>query len=162
MRFTRSRLTWSVLVALLALFSQGGKACGYIPKSTYDKAVQTARAFGIPHNLFIALIWVESRFCENARGRAGEVGLGQVLPTTARSIEIPPHYLSHPDWNLYASAKYLRLMYERFRNWEKALIAYNAGPGRVNDPPTSSRRYARNVLYVYEYLEKAERIRARR
>jgi len=152
---------------LLLLLLWGGLlgpslACGYIPQTTYEKARKTAQAFGIPPNLLVALVWVESRFCKGAVGGAGEVGLGQVLPSTAQAMGIPASYLWHEDWNLYASARYLRMQYDRFRDWRKALIAYNAGPGRVDNPPYSSVIYARDVLYVYEYLERVDRARGRR
>lgn len=129
-------------------------ACGYIPRDLYAKTLKWADHHGVPRSLAVSLIWVESRYCPQAIGSKGEIGLGQVLPATALSLGIDPRRLYDPDWNLMASMRYLRLQYDRFRSWEKAIAAYNAGPGRAHLPPYTTQVYVRNVLYVAEGLRR--------
>lgn len=144
-----------LLTALLFLSAPAWGGECLTPAQVWPKVVRWAGAFGLDPLLLYAVAWKESRFCAGAVGKAGEVGLGQVKPDTARSLGVDPAYLRDPEWNLYASAKYLRLLYERFRDWEKALMAYNGGPTRVakGSPPEAARRYAQHVLWLYAWLK---------
>ena len=142
------------LVVALAVLVGSSLACGYIPAELYRLTVEAAARHNLPPDMLAALVWVESRYCPNARGKDGEVGLGQVLPSTARGLGIDPQKLWDPRLNLETSARYLAIQYRRFGRWELALAAYNAGPGRAYEPPRSTRQYVINVLYVYKHLKK--------
>lgn len=88
-----------------------------------------AAANGISPALLEALIWQESRWHASARSPKGAVGLGQLMPATARAMGVDP---ADPQANIRASARYLRQQIDRFGgDIELALAAYNAGPGRV-------------------------------
>jgi len=138
-------------VFLLTLLSSA-VACGYIPQDLWAKTWHYARAWGVDPYLVAAVVWVESGYCPHARGKAGEVGLGQFMPGTwARTTGAPVEWRAHPDWALWATAKHLRELWEATRNWRKALWAYNAGLGAVQRGrvPASTLRYAEKVLAVY-------------
>jgi soluble lytic murein transglycosylase-like protein len=91
--------------------------------------VEVARANDISPYLLEAVVWQESRWNPSARSRAGAIGLAQLMPGTARDLGVDPR---DPIQNLAGGARYLRQQLNRFDgNVEKALAAYNAGPGRV-------------------------------
>ena len=91
--------------------------------------VEVARANDISPYLLEAVVWQESRWNPSARSRAGAIGLAQLMPGTARDLGVDPR---DPIQNLSGGARYLRQQLNRFDgNVEKALAAYNAGPGRV-------------------------------
>ena len=65
--------------------------------------------------------------------------------------------LCDPETNLRASAKYLRTLYDKYGNWRVALVAYNWGPGHVDewvrgnrDIYSGSLKYADKVLAAVE------------
>jgi len=91
--------------------------------------VEVAKANDISPYLLEAVVWQESRWNPGARSRAGAIGLAQLMPGTARDLGVDPN---DPLQNLSGGARYLRQQLNRFDgNVEKALAAYNAGPGRV-------------------------------
>jgi len=96
----------------------------------YAQALQEiARANDISPHLLEALVWQESRWNQTAVSRAGAIGLAQLMPGTARDLGVDPR---DPIQNLAGGARYLRQQLNRFDgDVEKALAAYNAGPGRV-------------------------------
>jgi soluble lytic murein transglycosylase-like protein len=135
------------------LFASFALACGYPDPGVHARVERWARAFGLDPLLLGAVVWVESKYCVGAVGRAGEVGLGQVKPATASGLGIDPQHLAHPDHNLYAAARYLRELYLAFGDWTLALAAYNRGPGRVRRKGVDAKgqAYVRKVLTVYAY-----------
>jgi len=90
---------------------------------------------GIPFEVAIALVKVESDFRPNAVSSAGALGLTQVKLSTAREIapEIARDALLEPRTNLRVGFTYLQKLVDLYDGdmW-MALSAYNAGPTRVN------------------------------
>jgi soluble lytic murein transglycosylase-like protein len=100
-----------------------------IPLRYQPKIIELAQRFDLSPSLLEALVWQESRWRENARSPVGAQGLAQLMPGTARYLGVDA---SDPFANLEGGARYLREQLDRFDgDLEKALAAYNAGPGRV-------------------------------
>ena len=103
-------------------------AAGVPPRYT-AKIAELAVRFDLSPSLLEALVWQESRWRENAVSPVGARGLAQLMPGTARYLGVDS---ADPFQNLEGGARYLREQLDRFDgNLEKALAAYNAGPGRV-------------------------------
>lgn len=100
-----------------------------VPARYGTKIAELSQRFDLSPSLLEALVWQESRWRENAVSRAGARGLAQLMPGTARYLGVDP---DDPMQNLEGGARYLREQLDRFdQDLEKALAAYNAGPGRV-------------------------------
>lgn len=100
-----------------------------IPPQYAAKISELALRYGLSPALLEAVVWQESRWREGAVSPAGARGLAQLMPATARYLGVDP---DDPMQNLEGGARYLREQLDRFDgDLEKALAAYNAGPGRV-------------------------------
>ena len=99
------------------------------------------------HLLFRSLIQAESAFNPNALSPKGAMGLGQLMPGTARALGVDP---KDRDQNLDGAARYLLTQLAEFGSIPHALAAYNAGPHRVKQyggiPPfTETKNYVARI-----------------
>lgn len=93
------------------------------------RVAQLAAKYDISPALLEAVVWQESRWNPSAVSPVGARGLAQLMPGTARMMGVNP---DDPHMNLEGGAKYLREQLDTFGgDVQKALAAYNAGPGRV-------------------------------
>lgn len=100
-----------------------------VPQHLLSWTQESAGRNGLPWPMLFALIWQESTYCQKVVSPVGAVGLGQLMPGTANLVGAD---MNDARSNIEGSARYLRAMALRYREWPKALAAYNAGPGRVD------------------------------
>jgi soluble lytic murein transglycosylase-like protein len=99
------------------------------PSQWQGRIAELSAKYDISPTLLEALVWQESRWREGAVSPVGARGLAQLMPGTARQMGVDA---SNPSANLEGGARYLRAQLDAFGgDIEKALAAYNAGPGRV-------------------------------
>jgi len=124
-------------------------------RASYLPHIYAAEAhYALPPGLLDALVWTESRYNPFAISKAGAVGLGQLMPGTARDMGVTNRY--DPQSNIFGAARYLRQMIDKFGLVHLALAAYNAGPRAVEraggiprngETPT----YVHNVLRSWHF-----------
>ena len=127
-----------------------------IPADLAAAIYDVALSEGLDPSLAFRLVKVESGFDARARSRAGAVGITQVLPSTARLYEpgLTTAQLFDRDTNLRLGFRYLRDLLERYEgNLRLALLAYNRGPGKVQELLDAGRDpqngYATTVMKGY-------------
>ncbi len=90
-------------------------------------------SFWVDPRLVMAVVRAESAFKPRAVSKVGALGLGQLMPATARSHGSKDPF--DPVQNLYGCVKYLERERYRWRssgNWlDLVLASYNAGAGAV-------------------------------
>lgn len=97
-------------------------------RGMYEEA---GRRYGIDPNLLAAQGFAESGFNPEAVSPVGAQGIAQFMPATAQEYGIDP---MNPVEAIDGQARYMAKMLERYDgDVSKALAAYNAGPGRVDD-----------------------------
>lgn len=138
----------SIMVGLAVLVMQNGKVNGDLFGATTAPTIQTgngvgitgpseyvalatdaAKRYGVPVNLFLAQIQLESNWNPNAVSEAGAQGIAQFMPDTAAGWGIDPF---NPAEALDASAHYMANLYEMFGDWNYALAGYNGGPYSIS------------------------------
>ncbi len=87
----------------------------------------------------------------------GAMGPMQVMPGTASDMGVTDP--RDPVQNIYAGAKYLSQMLDKYQSPDLALAAYNAGPGRVDDYlagkaslPAETQAYVPKVAAAYQQM----------
>ncbi len=120
-------------------------------KDQYSRLIRKAAAkHGVPVKIAKAVVQVESNFNPKARGRAGEVGLMQIKPATARGIGYrgSTKALYDPATNLEWGMKYLAGAHERANgDLCGTILRYNAGHYAKRMNPIS-RRYCTKVKRI--------------
>lgn len=131
----------------------------HMPDSPYvEIARSAAKNEGIDENIFLRQIKQESNFNPSATSSAGAIGIAQFMPETAADLGVDPY---DPIASLKASARLMAQYVRQYGAYDKALAAYNAGPGGVAKAiamcasasrnwrdclPSETQEYIRNIL----------------
>lgn len=121
-------------------------------RSRYSHLIaKHASTYGVPVKLAHAVVKIESNYRAGVRGGAGEIGLMQIKPATARLMGFrgSSRALYNPDTNLKYGMKYLAGAYKRAGgNVCGTVLRYNAGHGARRMNPISARycRKAKRIL----------------
>ena len=131
-----------------------GMSLYYMP--IFEQAIEKE---GIPIELKYLPV-IESAM--NAVSRAGAVGLWQIMLPTARGLGLEINTLvderRDPVRSSEAAARYLRELYDIYKDWSLAIAAYNCGPGNVNKALRRAGDDARKDFWaIYPYLPRETR-----
>ena len=179
MRFRWLSLVLGSVLVLAAIFASWEWREWHLDHSQDVPIRAAARRYGLEPALVKAVAWQESRFDAHARGRAGEIGLMQLMENTAQEwadaekLEGFTHeHCLNPVTNTLAGAYYLSKVLKRYRNTDNplpyGLADYNAGRANVlkwnhGEASTNStafieaigfpgtRKYVLSVLRRYEH-----------
>ena len=121
--------------------------------STEDMIYAAAEKYDVDPKLLRAIAIAESNMNQNDISDAGAIGVMQLMPETARGLGIDPY---DEQQNIEGGAKYLNQMLGIFGgNVRKAVAAYNAGPGAVQQyggipPYGETQNYVGRVMDLYK------------
>ncbi|CDN54448.1 Lytic transglycosylase catalytic [Neorhizobium galegae bv. officinalis bv. officinalis str. HAMBI 1141] len=114
-----------------------------------------AGEYDVPEEIALAVVQIESNFRPTVKGSAGEIGLMQIKPATARLMGYrgPDYGLYDPETNIRYGMKYLAGAHELGGGKIcGTILKYNAGHGAKRMNPVS-KRYCSRVQAVIETAE---------
>lgn len=173
-----------VAVALLFLPIAGDFREYLVDDKQFTEIIETnSKRYHIDKELIRAVIFEESKFQVNTRGKAGEIGLMQILPKASvvdwarvHKRKVPTNYeLFNPELNIAIGTWYLNRVMQRYQESDEkielALSAYNAGYKNAdkyrklsrenkksvieNIDIASTKRYVTKIMKRYEKYKKA-------
>lgn len=124
--------------------------------------ITSAHRHNIEDDRFVAaVITIESMFNPHAVSCSGAQGLGQLMPGTARDLNVSDSF--NIEQNVDGACRYLKRQLTRYshlprqRQYELTLAAYNAGPGAVQryggiPPYRQTQEYVVKVIGVWRQL----------
>jgi soluble lytic murein transglycosylase-like protein len=123
------------------------------PEEIDAAIVMAAARHNVDPNLVRAVVKVESNFNSNAVSRKGAMGLMQLMPSTARSLNVKNPF--DAEQNVDAGVRHLKQLLESYGgDVNLTLAAYNAGSGAVarsagvpHFPETQN--YVRRITNLY-------------
>ena len=127
-------------------------------RDQYDLDIEyAARSYNVDPALIKAVIHAESHFERRAVSRAGAQGLMQLMPETARHLEVNNPLDARQ--NILGGSRFLAYLKDKFGDLQLSLAAYNAGEGNVRryggiPPFPETQAYVEKVL---ELLPRYER-----
>ena len=109
----------------------------------------------VPWDLVLAVIKTESGYFNFATSNVGALGLMQIMPATGAHLASKQNLrwqgaeetLFEPVENVRMGVRYLRELHDRYDDWDRALAAYNWGPGRIDS------RIRRGVALPVKYAQ---------
>jgi len=124
-----------------------------------DEIIEKSKIKGMDPRLGLALVYRESKFDPNVVGGVGEIGLGQVRPSTGKLMGYSVKDLQNPSKNIDATLQYLNQNLIKFNDPVLAVAGYNAGPDHpyFSDPkiplPESTVNYVRDIKDLGGFTE---------
>ena len=138
----------------LGMESSGKASQKRFTHTEIEKAIEeTAERHNVDANLVRAVVKVESNFNPNALSRKGAMGLMQLMPQTARQLNVTNPF--DPEQNIDAGVRHLKQLMESYGgNIKLSLAAYNAGRGAVARSAgiphfAETRQYVKRITQLY-------------
>ena len=122
-----------------------------------DLIEKYAEKNGLDSDFVKAVVKQESGFNEKATSKCGAMGLMQLMPGTAKALNVNDPYNARD--NIEGGVKYLKGLMDRFDGDMKlALAAYNAGPNAVKKyngvpPYNETQNYVKNIMSMYQRIQ---------
>lgn len=124
-----------------------------------DKIITKAQEIGVDPRLAASLAFTESQLRQRVkegkeptilRGSAGEIGIMQIKPSTAKLMGFDEKQIMDTDANIDAGLKYLKQNLDRYKDPVLGAMAYNVGPDAPffsgkGEPPEQGLNYVNRI-----------------
>lgn len=110
---------------------------------------------GVSPALIQAIAQVESNLNQNAISPKGAIGVMQLMPETAKMLNVNPYNIHE---NIKGGIEYLKNLAIKYKDLDLVLAAYNAGPSNVEKykgvPPfNETQNYIKKIKKILNQLE---------
>jgi soluble lytic murein transglycosylase-like protein len=119
-----------------------------------ESIVKHSKTYDMNPKLVAALIARESKFNPRAISSSGAAGLGQLIPSTAKGLNIDDPY--DIDQNAKGTTRYFKSLITRFNGKVSSAIAgYLEGPNAVSKQggfSSHTKSYVEDILNIYQKI----------
>ncbi|MFH1541583.1 MAG: lytic transglycosylase domain-containing protein [bacterium] len=119
--------------------------------------VKYSKQYNVNPKIVTALMARESRFNPRATSSSGAMGLGQLLPSTAKSLGISDGY--DIEENAKGTVRYMKYLFDRFQGKSNrvalAIGGYLQGPNAIAEMGLAkphTRAYVKDILEIYNKI----------
>ncbi|MDE2465455.1 MAG: transglycosylase SLT domain-containing protein, partial [Alphaproteobacteria bacterium] len=109
---------------------------GYNATEAQHAMLKAQTAYKLPAGMLWRLSGVESSHGKHLLGPQTKYGRAegwfQLLPSTAKALGVSPWNMRGKHGSAMGAAHYLRILHDHFGSWDKAIAAYNWGPGNLD------------------------------
>lgn len=133
----------------------------FFPRKYKNIVEQACSIYKADPNLIYAIIKQESKFNKDAVSKSGAKGLMQIMDATAQdmvkeiySIDSNNYNIYDPYTNIFIGTKYISYLINYFDgNYYLAIVAYNAGMGKINSWINGDYTQYNTFSDVYECIQ---------
>ena len=119
----------------------------FYPLKFKEEIIKYSNKYSIDTALVFSVVKCESSFNPKAVSDKGAIGLMQITKPTAnyiaQKLKVSDYDLFNAESNLNFGCYYLSYLYERFKDTDTVIVAYNAGEGNVSN-------WLRNKNYSFD------------
>jgi len=111
-----------------------------------------AAKYGVDPSFLASEIYQESRGNPYAVSSIGAIGLGQIMPSTGRSVcGLEPYQLKDPFKNMDCMARFIKTLHDRYKRYDWVAAKYYGG---TKATPTSTFGNPPANEYVYQVISR--------
>ena len=127
----------SLLINLCISLVQGSS----YPIKYSEQVEKYASKYNVPEYIIYAVIATDSKFEFGTQYEDGSQGLMHISPQVLKKLSSPEHLdedvtqdsLASADVSVRYGAYYLKYLFDRYKSWDTAIVAYNAGESAVTE-----------------------------
>lgn len=127
-------------------------------KKIAELTIEFSNKYDLDPYWMLSMMYVESRFKNDAISSEGARGLMQIIPSTAKLYGVEKEELFNPATNINTGFQYYRYLLDLYDSQKMATVAYNQGPGNVSRGTYRTWYYGRVREAYGKILEKKERV----
>lgn len=164
MKKTFKKLMIIIIIILVCIFLIWLYKIIFFPRRYKNIVEQAVSIYNVDPNLIYAVIKQESKFNKEATSKTGAKGLMQIMDSTAsdmarniHGIDKNTYNLYDPYTNIFIGTKYLSYLTKHFDgNYYLAIVAYNAGMGKIEEWLEKDYKDYTNFDEIYNCIEYTE------
>jgi len=128
----------------------------FFPIKDFECIDEISNKYNVDESIIYSVIKIESNFNDSAISPKGAIGLMQIMPTTGRwiaeinNLSYSDKMLLDPKYNIQIGTIFLKYLIDRYDgDLKKVIIAYNAGPTRVEDGRWEDFKETKNYIIKF-------------
>ncbi len=146
-----------IILTIFIFFIGGFYIINFFPLKFSLEVEESSKNHNIKKEMIYSIIKIESDFRPKVISHKGAIGLMQIMPQTGQwiaelnQLDYNKNMLMTPQYNIDIGTLYLKYLMNKYNeDVNSVLIAYNAGPSRLEDESWKNFKETKNYLVKYQ------------